>query len=100
VPDIPFRFSEGARVRVVPGPPESHCRTPAYLRGKPGEILACLGAYRIPSRLAFHKPGLPARPLYRVRFHQGDLWPEAAPGTNDTLVADLYEHWLETDEEH
>lgn len=89
----PFRFAPGDAVRVRPGPPEAHCRTPFYLRGRPGVVAEIAGVYRDPSKLAFHKPGLPEIPLYRVHFRHSDLW-QAAPGP-DRIVADLYEHWLE-----
>jgi hypothetical protein len=32
-----------------------------------------------------------------VRFGQRELWPDYAGPEGDTLVADLYEHWLEPD---
>ena len=56
----------GAPVRVRKHPPETHCRTPFYMRGIKGEITDVMGVYRDPSLLAFHKPGLPMRVLYRV----------------------------------
>lgn len=93
------RLAPGAQVRVRPGPPEPHCRTPFYLRGKPGVVEAFAGVHRDPSLLAYHRPGLPARALYRVRFRQSDLWPDYAGAAGDTLVADIYEHWLDQAEE-
>ena len=92
-----FRFRAGDPVRVRPGPPEAHCRTPFYLRGRPGVILKTVGIYRNPSQLAFHKPGLPTRPLYRVRFRHQDVWPARDVTASDSIVADLYEHWLEAE---
>ena len=85
---------EGVRIRVRSGPPEAHCRTPGYLRGKEGVVVAEIGVYRDPARLAYHKPGLPMRRLFRIRFAQRDLWPDYGP-QRDTLFADLYESWLE-----
>lgn len=87
------RFAAGAAVRVAEGPAEAHCRTPLYLRGKPGVVEREVGLYLDPTRLAFLKPGLPKRRLYRVRFEQRTLWPDYAVPT-DTLYADIYEHWL------
>ncbi|MCC5859781.1 MAG: nitrile hydratase subunit beta [Ectothiorhodospiraceae bacterium] len=84
----------GTRVTVRLGPPEVHCRTPAYLRGKEGEVIELLGVYRNPSLLAFNKPGLPRLRLYRVRFPQRALWPKSSEGGAASVVADLYEHWL------
>ena len=87
----------GARIKVRTMPPEPHCRTPSYLRGKEGVVVCEVGTYRDPARLAYHKPGLPMRRLFRVRFHQRDLWHGYGPG-QDTLFADLYESWLDTAE--
>ena len=38
--------------------------------------------------------GLPAQPLYRVRFRQHDAWPAYAGPEGDTLDVEIYEHWL------
>ena len=92
------RFAPGDTVRVSERPPETHSRTPYYLRGQAGTVTEVAGIYRNPSQLAFHKPGLPAMPLYRVRFRRADLWDDAAAG-HDTVMADLYEHWLLADED-
>lgn len=92
--DGPFRFQDGARVRVGTGDPPGHIRTPMYLRGKVGEVVRNCGAYRNPERLAFGGDGLPRLPLYVVSFRQRDLWPDYAGPASDTLTADLYEHWL------
>lgn len=88
-----IRYAPGDPVRVREGPPELHCRTPFYLRGRPGVVAEIAGIYRDPSKLALHHAGLPEIPLYRVRFAQSDLW--QGPQGPDTLVADIYEHWLE-----
>jgi hypothetical protein len=85
----------GAPVRVRKHPPETHCRTPFYLRGIEGEITDVMGCFRDPSLLAFHKPGLPLRVLYRVRFKQADVWPNYSGSPKDTVVADIYDHWIE-----
>lgn len=87
------QFSIGEEVAVRAGPPEPHCRTPHYLRGKVGLIAEFVGVFADPSKLAFHKPGLPHLRLYRVRFRQRDLWP-AYGAPNDWLYADIYETWL------
>ncbi|RAI02229.1 nitrile hydratase [Acuticoccus sediminis] len=87
-------LAPGTVVHVLGGPPEPHCRTPHYLRGKTGVVDCELGIYPDPTRLAYHKPGLPKRRLYRVQFSQAALWP-GYPASGDTLYADLYEHWLQ-----
>ena len=88
-------FAPGDPVRVAKRPVLGHCRTPWYLRGKPGVVAAVLGRFRNPEQLAYNKPGLPSLVLYKVRFKQGDLWGRYAGPAGDHLEADIYEHWLE-----
>ena len=97
----PTRFAPGDRVRVrldwpETGPQRVHVRTPHYLRGRTGVVERMFGTYPNPEGLAFGKPGLPAQPLYQVRFAQAPLW--SKPTSADTVVADIYEHWLEPEE--
>jgi nitrile hydratase subunit beta len=92
---IASTFAPGDAVRVAARPALGHCRTPWYLRGKTGVVAAVHGAFRNPELLAYHRPGLPARTLYKVRFKQGDLWGRYAGPAGDHLEADIYEHWLE-----
>ncbi|SFO06045.1 nitrile hydratase [Roseovarius lutimaris] len=82
------------RVRVRAMMPPGHVRAPVYLRGKEGVIERPLGAFHNPEQLAY---GLSAekKPLYRVRFRMAELWGETAENPNDTLDAEIYEHWLE-----
>lgn len=95
--DKSLLFAPGDRVVVRKGPPEAHCRVPSYLRGQIGEVTEVAGMYPNPSLMAFHKPGLPAIPLYRVRFRHSELW-QLPPGP-DRVDADIYEHWLEKAED-
>lgn len=100
----PTRFAPGDRVRVrldwpETGPQRVHVRTPHYLRGRTGVVERMFGTYPNPEGLAFGKPGLPAQPLYQVRFDQMPLWSKEAAKTPDTVVADLYENWLEPAQE-
>ena len=92
-------LTPGTAVRVRQLPPEAHCRTPYYLRGMPGLIEELAGRFHDPSLLAFNKSGFSRRCLYRVRFKQKDIWPDYAGSPADTLVADIFEHWLETRKE-
>ena len=41
------------------------------------------------------RSGLPAQPLYRVRFRQKDVWPDYAGAPSDVLEVEIYQHWLE-----
>jgi nitrile hydratase len=91
---VPPRLPVGAKVHVDDRPSSGHCRTPIYLRGKSGVVVSVFGPVRDPALLAYHKPGLPMRVLYRVRFKQGDIWPDYAGPPGDTLEADLFDVWL------
>lgn len=88
-------FAIGERVKVRVAWPPGHIRTPAYIRGHAGAVVAVLGTHPNPEELAFHRSGLPAPMLYRVRFAQRDVWPDYAGPATDTLDVEIYEHWLE-----
>jgi len=91
----PPRFKPGDRVSVPARAALGHCRTPWYVRGKPGVVAAVHGSFRDPERLAYHRPGLPAQVLYKVRFRQLDVWPSYPAGQADHIEVDIYEPWLE-----
>jgi nitrile hydratase len=89
------RFAPGARVRVRRADGPGHIRTPRYVRGHSGIVERLCGAFPNPEELAFNRPGLPAQPLYRVRFRQAELWPDYAGPAGDTIEVEIYQHWLE-----
>ena len=89
------RFVAGERVQVAARPVLGHCRTPWYVRGKRGIVIAVHGRFRDPERLAYHRPGLPAQILYKVRFQQREVWPGYRGSNADQIEVDIYEHWLE-----
>lgn len=92
------KFDIGQKVRVREEYRPGHIRTPFYIRGKHGVIADSVGEFDNPESLARGEDGLPKQPLYRVRFRQGDAWPEYAGPTGDTLDIEIYEHWLESEE--
>jgi nitrile hydratase len=92
---LPGRFAPGDPVRVARRAALGHCRTPWYLRGKRGVIASIHGTFRDPESLAYHKPGLPAHVLYKVRFKQSEIWDRYDGPQGDQLEADIFEHWLE-----
>ena len=47
-----LRFAPGERVQVAARPVLGHCRTPWYVRGKSGVVIAVHGRFRDPERLA------------------------------------------------
>jgi len=70
-----------------------HIRTPGYVYGVAGTIERVGSRHPDPSFLAFGLPA-PAQYLYRVRFGQGDLWPEQSH-SKDVVEVEIYQHWLE-----
>jgi nitrile hydratase len=88
------RFATGDRVAVRPSDSPGHIRTPHYVRGRTGVVERVCGPFANPEELAYGRDGLPARPLYRVRFRQNDLWPDYAGRPGDHVEVEIYEHWL------
>jgi nitrile hydratase len=93
--EIAPRFKTGDRVAVRVADPPGHLRTPWYIRGHVGVIERLCGAFPNPEELAWNRPGLPRQPLYRVRFHQGEVWPNYRGAPQDTIEIEIYQHWLE-----
>jgi nitrile hydratase len=89
------RFRPGEAVTVRRAYPPGHLRTPYYVRGKAGVVERICGSFANPEELAFGRDGLPALPLYRVRFVQRQIWPEYVGSPADTVDIEIYEHWLE-----
>ena len=89
------RFAVGERVRVRRADPPGHGRTPWYCRGHVGTIERLCGAFANPEELAYNRPGLPAQPLYRVRFRSAELWPDYRGGASDVVEIEILQHWLE-----
>ena len=71
-----------------------HARAPWYLPGKTGIVERRLGAYKNPEQLAYGLPAEPV-PLYRIRFTMAEIWGDEAERPDDTIDAEIYEHWLE-----
>lgn len=88
-----FRVGEAVRVRKAY--PPGHIRTPYYIRGCAGTIERVCGAFPNPEELSQMRDGLPAVPLYRVRFAQKDVWPDYRGSRDDALEIEIYQHWLE-----
>lgn len=73
-----------------------HLRTPGYLYGKVGTIERCCGSFPNPEHFAYDLKDTKdhRQPLYRVRFHQHDIWDEYDGGADDTIDVEIYQHWL------
>jgi nitrile hydratase len=89
------RFQPGDSVRVRRADAPGHVRTPWYIRGHTGVVERFCGFYPNPEELAYARPGLPAQPLYRVRFLQREVWPAYTGRAQDTVDIEIYQHWLE-----
>ena len=95
---LPAKFGPGERVRVKKAFPPGHVRTPYYCRGHVGVIERLCGSFPNPEELAYNRPGLPAVPLYRVRFVARDLWGDYAENPNDVIEIEIFQHWLDRHE--
>lgn len=93
-PALEPQFKIGDAVRIDNRTVVGHNRTPVYIRGKTGVITEIQGRMHEPSRMAYHKPGLPLMYWYKVRFQQRDLWPRYKGDANDQLELDVQEDWL------
>jgi nitrile hydratase len=89
------RYKVGEKVRVMKAYPPGHIRTPFYIRGRTGTVERICGAFPNPEELAQMRDGLPAQPLYRVRFAQKEVWPDYAGPDADVVEIEIYQHWLE-----
>lgn len=89
------RFAPGDRVAVRKSYPLGHIRTPYYIRGCVGAIERICGSFPVPEELAQMRSGLPAQPLYRVRFRQADVWQDYRGRADDAVEIEIFQHWLE-----
>ncbi|MEM7440436.1 MAG: SH3-like domain-containing protein [Pseudomonadota bacterium] len=84
----------GQRVRVKSMFPPGHIRTPSYLRGKQGIVERVVGTFENPEQRAYMvDPDMKVN--LRVRFTMAEIWGDAAENPDDTLDAEIYDHWLE-----
>lgn len=90
-----YLFQVGANVRVQTREASGHIRTPAYLMGKVGVVAKQKGRYRKPEDLAYGKGDGEAAAVYSVRFDQVQIWSGYEGNSKDTLIADIFEYWLE-----
>jgi nitrile hydratase len=96
-----FEIGQSVRVRAEHPlrPQPTHIRTPWYLRGKHGIVERRMGDFHNPEKLAVGRYDTPEVTLYWVRFTMDELWAgEGRYGPTDSLVVEIYEHWLEADD--
>lgn len=87
-------FAEGDAVVVRNQHPAGHVRSPRYVRGKRGRVVAVRGAYSLPDAAAEGREE-PA-PLYNVAFDGEEVWGD--DGEVDTVHVELWEPYLKSDE--
>jgi len=91
----PALFQIGDAVHVRDAYPPGHIRTPYYIRGKSGVVADMVGQFPNPEQRSRGEDGLPAQPLYRVRFKQTETWPDYTGNPDDTVDIEILQHWLE-----
>ena len=93
-PEESREFKQGERVRIIDIGKAGHVRTPIYVREKVGAIDHCCGRFENPEERAYGRIGGERIPLYRVRIMQKDIWPDYQGAAHDSLVLEIYHHWL------
>ena len=77
---------------------QPHIRTPGYLFGCPGVVIAVVGECEDPELAAFREFDAKQR-LYRVKFKQQDVWANAGLAydgdAGDCIVVDVLQPWLQ-----
>lgn len=81
-------------MRVLALGTAGHVRVPHYIRRHIGQVVGYCGTYLNPEDLAVGNTAGQAVDLYRVAFLQARLWPDEAIPEHDTLVIEIYDHWL------
>lgn len=92
-------FVPGDWVRVLELNKPGHVRTPFYIREKTGRVIHFCGLFLNPEDLAVGDSSGPAAECYRVEFEQAQLWPDYEGPAHDTLVVEIYHHWMTLAEE-
>ncbi len=95
-PDTPSPFLSPLLSPLLP-PLQPHIRTPGYIFGCIGEVVAVAGVFKDASLIAFREEG-PVQPLYRVAFSQPEVWHNAGlaytGASNDRIVVEISQPWL------
>ncbi len=92
----PGLFAVGDPVVVRADAADHHHRTPWFVKGKSGVVRAVSGPFFDPESRAHGGSGEPKRLLYQVEFSQSQIWGDRYAGnSDDLLLIDLYEQWLE-----
>lgn len=93
------RYRIGDAVEVLELDKPGHIRTPWYIRHQTGRVVQFCGAFLNPEDLAVGKTAGPVVECYRVEFLQRDIWDGYDGMPEDTIVIEIYEHWMRPAEE-
>ncbi len=88
-----FGIGQAVRVRDLNKP--GHVRIPYYIRHRTGRVIQFCGAFLNPEDLAVGNAGGRVVECYRVEFLQHEVWDDYRGAPDDTLVIEIYEHWME-----
>jgi nitrile hydratase len=81
-----MKYRLGQRVRIAARSHDGHHRTPGYVKGRTGTIVRLQGMFTNPETRAYGSDGLPMQSLYLIDLELD---------TNDRILVDIFEHWLE-----
>ncbi|QIG49104.1 nitrile hydratase subunit beta [Nordella sp. HKS 07] len=87
-------FALGDRVRMLTDSPAGHTRSPRYLRGRTGEIVAGHGVFQFADAMAAGRGAEPQH-CYTVAFTAREVWGRSAEEAQDMIHADMWESYLE-----
>ncbi|MEU3342348.1 SH3-like domain-containing protein [Streptomyces sp. NPDC006668] len=93
-------FDVGQRVRVRAADPPHHTRVPRYVRGHTGVVRVVQHACPLPDDEARRRLPVRVLPVYTVAFAAGGLWAKAPADPRDEVLCDLWECYLENDNNH
>lgn len=93
---FPFpAFRVGQPVRVRAADPPYHTRVPRYVRGHTGLVRAVQPVCELPDDVARRRSPARSLPVYSVAFTASGLWGGGPSGTDDEVVCDLWECYLD-----
>jgi len=85
------RWQIGQTLRVLPISRPGHTRVPGFLEGRQGTVMRDWGNFPNPEARASGDLSSPSVALYLLAFEPTELWPDALTGTNNRVLADVYE---------
>ena len=89
-------FVVGDPVRVAMRFPIGHYRTPTYIRGKRGAVVAIIEPRAVNNEEeGYGRNAGGKRHYYRISLPMTELWPFYQKPSEDSLLIEVFESWLE-----